>query len=152
MATGAQLDMLFWDTTNIPQLLGDGKLLPLNDVLENIYKDIGIGFPTARKSGSLQPIMSLILNNGGHLVSADLKDVAFDSQEVREAYELMKELAQYLPPGTGNWANPQQVDAIVRGTVATGHCYGRVFQNVEKSNKPLIGKLSNTLSCIRPRR
>jgi multiple sugar transport system substrate-binding protein len=216
MATGAQLDMLFWDTTNIPQLWADGRLLPLNDLLENIYKDIGgkdklsaeaqalytgpngeiqgipyyneplvfwyrqdllqeagltapadhwdwtfllnaakamhkppnvygTGFPTARKSGTLQPIMSLILNNGGHLVSADLKDVMFDSQEVREAYELMKELAQYLPPGTGDWANPQQVDAIVRGTVATGHYYGRVFQNVDKSNKALIGKLSNTL-------
>jgi len=216
MATGAQLDMLFWDTANIPQLFADGRLLPLNDLLENIYKDIGgkdklsaaalalftgpggeiqgipyyneplvfwfrqdllqeagltapadhwdwtfllkavkamhkppnvygIGFPTARKSGSLQPIMSLLLNNGGHLVSPDLKDVVFDSAEVRGAYELMKELAQYLPPGTGDWANPQQVDAIVRGTVATGHYYGRVFQNVEKSNKPLIGKLSNTL-------
>jgi ABC-type glycerol-3-phosphate transport system substrate-binding protein len=89
--------------------------------------------------------MSLLLNNGGHLVSPDLKDVVFDSAEVREAYELMKELNQYNPPGTGDWANPQQVDAIVRGTIATGHYYGRVFQNVEKSNKPLIGKLSNTL-------
>jgi ABC-type glycerol-3-phosphate transport system substrate-binding protein len=216
MATGAQLDMLFWDTANIPQLFAEGRLLPLNDLLENIYKDIGgkdklsaaalalftgpggeiqgipyyneplvfwyrqdllqeagltapadhwdwtflrnaakamhkppnvygIGFPTARKSGSLQPIMSLLLNNGGHLVSPDLKDVVFDSAEVREAYELMKELNQYNPPGTGDWANPQQVDAIVRGTIATGHYYGRVFQNVEKSNKPLIGKLSNTL-------
>jgi multiple sugar transport system substrate-binding protein len=216
MATGAQLDMLFWDTANIPQLWSQDRLLPLNDVLENVYKDVGgkdkfsaeaqalftaptgeiqgipyyneplvfwfrqdllqeagltppvdhwdwtfllnavkathkppnvhgIGFPTARKSGSLQPIMSLILNNGGHLVSPDLKDVVFDSQEVREAYELMKELAQYVPPGTGDWANPQQVDAIVRGTIATGHYYGRVFQNVFKQNKSIIGKLSNTL-------
>ncbi len=132
MATGAQLDMLFWDTANIPQLFAEGRLLPLNDLLENIYKDIGgkdklsaqalalftgpggeiqgipyyneplvfwfrqdllqeagltapadhwdwtflrnavkamhkppnvygIGFPTARKSGTLQPIMSLLL-------------------------------------------------------------------------------------------
>lgn len=216
MATGAKLDMLFWDTTNIPLLFSEDRLLPLNDLLENVYKDIGgkdkfsaealalftgpngeiqgipyyneplafwfrqdllqeagltppadhwdwsfllkavqathkppnvygIGFPTARKAGTLQPIMSFILNNGGHLVSADLKDVAFDSQEVREAYELMKQLGQYLPPGTGDWANPQQVDAIVRGTIATGHYYGRVFQNVSKQNKALIGKLSNTL-------
>src|SRR5260370_23983709 len=216
MASGAQLDMLCWDTANIRHLVAGGRLLPLNDLLENIYKDIGgknklsaealaqfagpggeiqgtpyyndplvfwfrqdllqeagltapadhwdwtflrnavkamhkppnvygIVFPTARKSGTLQPIMSLLLNNGGHLVSPDLKDVAFDSAEVREAYDLMKELAQYNPPGTGDWANPQQVDAIVRGTIATGHYYGRVFQNLEKSNKPLIGKLSNTL-------
>lgn len=216
MATGAQLDFLFWDTTNIPQLWADGRLLPLNDLLENIYTDIGgkdkmsaqalalftgpngeiegipyyneplvwwfrqdllqeagltppadhwdwqfllnavkathkppnmygIGFPTARKTGTLFPIIPFILNNGGHFVSPDLKDVLFDSQEVREAYELMKELAQYLPPGTGDWANPQQVDAIAHGTVANGHYYGRVFQNVSNQNKPLIGKLNNTL-------
>ena len=216
MATGAQLDFLFWDTTNIPQLWADGRLLPLNDLLENIYTDIGgkdkmsaeslalftgpngeiqgipyyeeplvwwfrqdllqaagltppadhwdwqfllnavkathkppdmygIGFPTARKTGTLFPIIPFIMNNGGHFVSPDLKDVVFDSQEVRDAYELMKELAQYLPPGTGDWANPQQVDAITHGTVATGHYYGRVFQNVSRQNKPLIGKLNNTL-------
>jgi len=216
MATGAQLDWLFWDTTNIPQLFADGRLLPLNDLLENIYKDIGgkdklsaeaqalftgpngeiqgipyyneplvwwfrqdllqqagvtppgdhwdwnfllqavkathkppnvygVGFPTARKSGTMFPVTALILNNGGHFVSPDLKDVMFDSQEVREAYELMKELAQYLPPGTGDWANPQQVDAIVHGTIATGHYYGRVFQNIANQNKDLIGKINNTL-------
>jgi multiple sugar transport system substrate-binding protein len=216
LATGAKLDMLFWDTNYIQQLFSEGKLLPLNDLLENVYKDIGgkdklsaealalytgpngeiegipyyseplvfwyrqdlldeagltapadhwdwsflvkaakamhkppkvygIGFPTSRKTATQFPILPLIFNNGGHLVSPDLKDVLFDSAEVREAYELMKELAQYLPPGTGDWANPQQVDAVVRGTIATGHYYGRVFPNVFNQNKALIGKLSNTL-------
>lgn len=133
LATGAKLDMLFWDTTNIPLLFSEGRLLPLNDLLETIYTDIGgkdkfsaeaqalftgpngeiqgipyyneplawwfrqdllqeagltpptghwdwtfllkavkathkppnvygVGFPTARKAGTLQPIMSFILN------------------------------------------------------------------------------------------
>jgi multiple sugar transport system substrate-binding protein len=216
LATGAHLDMLFWDTTNVPLLYTEGRLLPLNDIVEDIYKEIGgkdkfsaqalglytsasgdiqgipyyseplawwfrqdllqeagltppadhwdwsflvkavkathkpptmygVGFPTARNSGAQTLILSFILNNGGHLVSADLKDVAFDSQEVREAYELMKELYPYVPPGTGTWANPQQVEAITRGTIANGHYFGRVFQNVSNQNKPLIGKVSNTL-------
>jgi len=105
----------------------------------------GVGFPTGRNNGAQTPVLSFILNNGGHLVSPDLKTVMFDSQEVREAYQLLKELAQYLPPGTGTWANPQQVDAIVHGTIANGHYFGRVFQNLSQQNAALIGKVSNTL-------
>jgi multiple sugar transport system substrate-binding protein len=215
LATGAKLDMIFWDTTNVPLLYGDGRLLPLNDVVESIYADIGgkdkfstqalgiytaangdiegipyysepiawwfrqdllqeagltapadhwdwtfllkavkamhkppdvygVGFPTGRNNGTQTPVLAFILNNGGHLVSPDLKSVAFDSPEVREAYQLLKELAQYLPPGTGTWANPQQVDAVTHGTIANGHYFGRVFQNLEQQNKALIGKVSNT--------
>jgi len=216
LATGAHLDMLFWDTTNVPLLYEQGKLMPLNDVMESIYASVGgkdkvqaqalgiytagngdiqgipfycepiawwfrqdllqaagltppadhwdwnfllqaakathkppdvygVGFPTGRNNGTQTPIMSFILNNGGHLVSPDLKTVMFDSPEVREAYSLLKELAQYLPPGTGSWANPQQVDAITHGTIANGHYFGRVFQNVSQQNPSIIGKLSNTL-------
>jgi multiple sugar transport system substrate-binding protein len=216
IATGSKLDMLFWDTTNIPLLFSEGRLLPLNDVIESVYADIGgkdkfsaqalglytspsgeiqgipyysepvawwfrqdllqeagltppadhwdwsfllkavkashkppdvygVGFPTGRNNGTQTIVLSFILNNGGHLVSKDLKDVAFDSQEVREAYMLFQELAPYLPPGTGSWANPQQVDATVHGTIANGHYFGRVFQNLTNQNKPLIGKVSNTL-------
>jgi ABC-type glycerol-3-phosphate transport system substrate-binding protein len=216
MATGAKLDMLFWDTTNIPLLYGEGRLLPLNDVIESVYADIGgkdkfsaqalglytaangeiqgipyysepiawwfrqdllqeagltppadhwdwsflvkavkashkppdvygVGFPTGRNNGTQTIVLSFILNNGGHLVSKDLKDVAFDTQEVREAYQLLKDLSPYLPPGTGSWANPQQVDAVVHGTIANGHYFGRVFQNLSTQNKALIGKVSNTL-------
>jgi ABC-type glycerol-3-phosphate transport system substrate-binding protein len=215
LATGAKLDMLFWDTTNVPLLYSDGRLLPLNDVMESIYADVGgkdkfsaqalgiytsangdiqgipyyseplawwfrqdllqeagltppadhwdwafllkavkamhkppdvygVGFPTARNSGTQTPVLAFILNNGGHLVSPDLKSVMFDSPEVREAYQLLKDLSPYLPPGTGTWANPQQVDAVTHGTIANGHYFGRVFQNLEQQNKALIGKISNT--------
>jgi ABC-type glycerol-3-phosphate transport system substrate-binding protein len=216
LATGSKLDMLFWDTTNVPLLYSEGRLLPLNDIMEEIYTSIGgkdklspgalglytgangeiqgipyyseplawwfrqdllqeagltppadhwdwtflvkavkamhkppdvygVGFPMARNNAAHTFVLSFILNNGGHLVSPDLKSVVFDSQEVREAYELIKELAPYNPPGAGSWANPQQVDAVVQGTIANGHYFGRVFQNLANQNKPLIGKVSNTL-------
>jgi ABC-type glycerol-3-phosphate transport system substrate-binding protein len=41
LASGAHLDMLFWDTTNIPLLYDQGKLMPLNDVMESIYASVG---------------------------------------------------------------------------------------------------------------
>src|SRR5438270_6527419 len=41
LATGSHLDMIFWDTTNVPLLYGQGKLLPLNDVMESIAADLG---------------------------------------------------------------------------------------------------------------
>ncbi|HLZ21170.1 MAG TPA: extracellular solute-binding protein [Ktedonobacterales bacterium] len=216
LATGSHLDMLFWDTTNVPLLYAQGKVLPLNDVMESIYADVGgkdkvspqalgiytatngdiqgipyysepiawwfrqdllqqagltppadhwnwdflrqavkathkppdvygVGFPTGRNNGTQTIVLAFILNNGGHLVSQDLKSVVFDSPEVREAYQLLKDLAPYLPPGTGSWANPQQIDAITHSTIANGHYFGRVFQNVQQQNPSLIGKLSNTL-------
>jgi ABC-type glycerol-3-phosphate transport system substrate-binding protein len=216
LATGAKLDMLFWDTTNVPLLYSQDKLLPLNDVMESIYPQIGgkdkfsaqalgiytaangdiqgipyyseplawwyrqdllqeagltppadhwdwtfllnavkamhkppdvygVGFPTGHNTGANYPILCFILNNGGHLVSPDLKTMVFDSQEVRDAYQLMKDLSPYLPPGSGTWANPQQVDAVTRGTIANGHYYGRVFQNLSQQNAALIGKVSNTI-------
>ena len=104
----------------------------------------GLAMPLARNNACLQHIGALILGNGGHFVSADLKDVLFDSPEVRDAVDLIKELAQYTPPDAPNWGNPDQVGAIVKGTCAMGMYLGRVFGNLVTMNPSLIGKMSNT--------
>jgi multiple sugar transport system substrate-binding protein len=101
--------------------------------------------PLARNNQTLQPLGGQILSNGGHFVSADLKDVLFDSPEVRDAVDLIKELAQYTPPGATTWGSPDQVGAIVNGTCAMGMYLGRVFGNLVTMNPSLIGKMSNTI-------
>jgi len=104
----------------------------------------GVALPMGRSTGINFTIGAFILNNGGHFVSADLKDVLFDSPEVRDAVDVLKELSQYTPPGATTWALPDQVNAIVQGTCATGAYQGRVFANLVNTNPSLIGKLSNT--------
>ena len=109
----------------------------------NVY---GIGIPMGRSTSAFQyGPASLIFGNGGHFVSPDLKDVVFDSPEVREALDLIRELAQYTPPGATTWVNNDQVDAIVHGNVAMGVYIGRVFENLVNQNPGLIGKMSNAL-------
>jgi len=89
-------------------------------------------------------IGSLILGNGGHFVSQDLKDVLFDSPEVRDAFDLIRELSQYTPPGATSWDAPNLVDAIVHGTCAMGQYSGRVLPNLVNQNPSVVGKMSNT--------
>jgi len=107
----------------------------------NVY---GLSMTLAHNQALESFVVTQILGNGGHFVSADLKDVLFDSPEVRDAIDLVKELAQYVPPGATTWANPDLVDAIVKGTCAMGGYYGRVFSNLVTMNPSLIGKMSNT--------
>lgn len=215
LATGAPPDMIFRNSDNVPELWDKGLLMPVNDVMEDIFKAIGgkdkftkaaldrytvggevisvpmmgggpvwwfrtdlmreagltppadkwdwnfllravkathkppqvygIGFPTARNAAPQYLTGLLIHNNGGSLVSPDLKDVTFDSQEVRDAIDLLRELNEYNAPGTSTWGNPEQVNAIVRGNIAMGHYWGRVFPNVYNENRDLAGKLGNTL-------
>jgi len=104
----------------------------------------GVALPLGRNESSAWQFGSHILNNGGHFVSQDLKDVIFDSPEVREAVDLMRELSQYTPPGATSWANPELVDAIVKSTCAMGMYSGRVFVNLVNQNPSLISKMSNT--------
>jgi len=119
-------------------------LLKAAKALHNPPKVYGFAMPTSRTS-TAQYIAPFIFGNGGHLVSQDLKDVIFDSPEVREAVDLIKELAQYVPPGAETWGAPDQVGAIVMGTSAMGIYQGRVLPNLVKQNPSLIGKMSNTL-------
>jgi multiple sugar transport system substrate-binding protein len=107
----------------------------------NVY---GIGIPLGRNTTTQVFLGSAILGNGGHFVSQDLKDVLFDSPEVRDALDLYRELAQYTPPDATSWAFPEWINSIVQGTCATGIYLGRVFQNLVNMNPSLIGKLSNT--------
>jgi multiple sugar transport system substrate-binding protein len=105
----------------------------------------GIAIPFGRSSTVQYHLGSFVLNNGGHFVSQDLKDVLFDSPEVRGALDLYRELAQYTPPGATTWTSAEQVDAVVKGTCAMGMVLGRVFENLVNQNPSLIGKISNTI-------
>jgi ABC-type glycerol-3-phosphate transport system substrate-binding protein len=105
----------------------------------------GVGVPLGHTNAVQYVLNSFILSNGGHFLSQDLKDVVFDSPEVREALDMVKELAQYTPPGATNWGSPETIDAIVRGTVAMAGYQGRVFGNMYSQNPAIIGKYSNTI-------
>ena len=105
----------------------------------------GIAMPISHTNTPQYNLAPFIFGNGGHLLSADLKDVVFDSPEVREAVDLVKELTQYVPPGATSWGSPDQVNAIVTGNCAMGIYLGRVFPNLVNQNPSLIGKMSNTL-------
>jgi ABC-type glycerol-3-phosphate transport system substrate-binding protein len=106
----------------------------------------GIGIPMGRNTAALQyGLGTFIFGNGGHFVSQDLKDVVFDSPEVKDSIDLLRELSQYTPPGATTWINNDQINAIVQGNVAMGVYLGRVFFNLVNMNPSLIGKLSNTL-------
>ena len=107
-------------------------------------KPYGIALPLARSVGTQNFLVFFILNNGGHFLSPDLKNVVFDSPEVREAVDLYKELAEYTPPGATTWGTSEQYDAFVLGNTAMSQSQGRVLPNVVKQNPALITKIANT--------
>ncbi|HEY8837553.1 MAG TPA: extracellular solute-binding protein [Dehalococcoidia bacterium] len=105
----------------------------------------GVATPLGRNSSVVFLIGAFILNNGGHFVSQDLKDVVFDSPEVREAVDMIKELAQYAPPGATTWVSADQVNAIVHGGVAMGQYQGRVLANLITMNPAIMKNFGNTI-------
>ena len=105
----------------------------------------GFGISLARNVGIQYMLGGLILGSGGHFVSPDSKDVLFDSQEVRDAVDVLKELAQYAPPDASGWGNPDVVTALTRGFVGMEFYQGRVFSQTYSDNPPLVGKFSNTI-------
>jgi multiple sugar transport system substrate-binding protein len=109
----------------------------------NVY---GAGMPLGRNPGIENTLGALILGNGGHFVSPDLKDVVFDSPEVREAVDVAKELAQYAPPDATSWALNETVTALVKGFVGMAMYTGRPFSAIVAQNPALVGKMSNTLT------
>ncbi len=121
-------------------------LLKAAKALHNPPKVYGMAMPLARNNTPQYNLGPFIFGNGGHLVSPDLKDVVFDSPEVRGAVDLVKELAQYVPPGATTWVANDQVGAIVMGTCAMGLYQGRVLPNLVNMNPSLIGKMSNTVT------
>jgi multiple sugar transport system substrate-binding protein len=97
------------------------------------------------RNGAVQWLLgTMILNNGGHMVSPDLKDVVFDSPEVRQAVDLVKELAQYAPPDATTWGQPELESAIVAGGVAMGEYQGRVLSDVFTKNPAILKNIANT--------
>jgi multiple sugar transport system substrate-binding protein len=108
----------------------------------NVY---GVGLPLGRNPGIENTLGALILGNGGHFVSPDLKDVVFDSPEVRDAVDVAKELAQYAPPDATSWALNETVTALVKGFVGMAVYSGRPFTAIVAQNPALVGKMSNSL-------
>jgi len=108
-------------------------------------KVYGLATPLGRNIASQYLVAAFILGNGGHFVSQDLKDVVFDSPEVRDAVDVVKELAQYAPPGATSWGRPDQVDAIARGGVAMGEYAGRVMGDIITKNPTMMKNYANAL-------
>jgi hypothetical protein len=108
----------------------------------NVY---GAGVPLGRNSAIESTLGALILSNGRHFVSPDLKDIVFDSPEVREAVDVVKELAQYAPPDATSWANNETTTALVKGFVGMAVNGGRPFSAMVDQNPALVGKMSDTL-------
>ena len=108
----------------------------------NVY---GFGMPLGRNPGIENTLGAMIIGNGGHFVSQDLKDVQFDSPEVREAVDAVKELAQYAPPDATSWALNETVTALVRGSLAMAVYTGRPFSALVAQNPALVSKMSNTV-------
>ena len=94
----------------------------------------GVAQALGRNASVLLFIGALILSNGGHFLSPDLKDVVFDSPEVRESIDLIKELSVYTPPDATTWTSLEQLNAIVQGTVAMGQYGGRPFGDFVSKN------------------
>jgi len=108
----------------------------------NVY---GAGLPLGRNPGIEYTLGAFILGNGGHFVSQDLNDVLFDSPEVREAVDVAKELAQYVPPDATGWAPNDVVTALVKGYIGMTAYTGRPFSAIVDQNPALVGKMSNSL-------
>jgi len=105
----------------------------------------GMGIALARNAATVWLTGTLVMNNGGHFLSPDLKNVVFDSPEVRDAVDVVKELAQYAPPGATSWGRPDQVDAIARGGVAMGEYAGRVMGDIITKNPTMMKNYANAL-------
>jgi ABC-type glycerol-3-phosphate transport system substrate-binding protein len=108
----------------------------------NVY---GFAVALGRNAAVQAFIGALILSNGGHFVSPDLKDVVFDSPEVRESIDLIRELAQYAPPDATTWGYAEEVTALLNGNSMTLYT-GRILQSVLNMSPDLVGKISNTLT------
>jgi hypothetical protein len=78
-----------------------------------------------------------------------LKDVVFDSPEVRETIDMIKELAQYAPPDATSWANVETVNGLTSGYVGMACYSGRVFSQAVNPNPAynaaLVGKFANAI-------
>jgi multiple sugar transport system substrate-binding protein len=118
-------------------------LLNAVNALHKPPQQYGLAASLGRVTAGQVLIGSLILNNGGHFVSPDLKDVVFDSPEVREAVDLVRELAAYTPPGATTWSNADVLNAVDLGA-PMGIYSGAVMGDVYAKNPSLIGKMSNT--------
>ena len=105
----------------------------------------GMGIALARNAATVWLTGTLVMNNGGHFLSPDLKDVVFDSAEVRETFDFVKELSAYAPPDAVTWNSANQIDAIDRGSVAIGEYGGRPYADLVNKSPALVSKYFNSI-------
>jgi len=94
------------------------------------------------KVGFANRFMYMLINQaGGQVIAPDLS-VAFNSPETVAAFEWMKEMYQYCPPGSAGYSFGEVMTAYVSGRAAMAVYSGRPLINVNTQNPSLADKIS----------
>jgi multiple sugar transport system substrate-binding protein len=88
--------------------------------------------------------MMLILGNGGHLVNAD-GEIVYDSQEVADALQFIKDMDAYSPESAHNSSIPNMRPPLYKGQYAmTWYSTNLMPADIEKINPDLKGSVHVT--------
>jgi multiple sugar transport system substrate-binding protein len=84
---------------------------------------------------------NLLRSNGGNVVDPDL-NVVFDQPATYETLDFMKELSQYSPQGSANYAYPELINTYVADKAASTFYTGRPIQQVNAQAPQLADKIA----------
>jgi multiple sugar transport system substrate-binding protein len=105
---------------------------------DNVY---GVVFPVGVNNYVARLILTFFRQNGGDIVDKDLK-VAIDSQPNRETLAFLKELYQYSPPGSGNYAPKDVLSNLTAGTTSMVFYEGRPLGRLAENAPDVLAKTS----------
>ena len=100
----------------------------------------GASLPYSGKGFSNFLVDYTIQAAGGWLIAPDMS-VTVNSPAGIAAFEFLKEMRQYAPPGANNYSFDESLGGFVSGAAATTIYTGRVLSNVHEKNKPIEASL-----------
>lgn len=138
--------LVLWYRTDLAQEAGAKPPTNWNEFLafaKALNKDgiAGVIYAFGRNAAGNRIFFDLLRTNGGNLVDPDL-NVVFDSPATYETLEFVKELAQYSPPGSANYAYAELINPFVSGKAASTFYPGRPLQAVNAQNPALADKIA----------